>query len=198
MKLSKRDDLGRRWRSFKRHTFLLLQPLIIALLMTLLWDELWKRGLHFSEHDEVILTSAIIVTLGVTFSITAAVAFTSILDKQRQVVQSVIKKDKDTFLIYRDERLPIVVHLVLGSLSISIIGMVMLLGYHEEQTGLASVFLVTFSISLYFIVGTELQNTAKSAWFAERIPIEWLTIDVDDHFKLAEQHQEVPAETTDR
>jgi hypothetical protein len=52
------------------------------------------------------------------------------------------------------------------------------------------VFAVTFSISLYFIVSTELQNPASSAWFAERVPEAWLQVDIDEHFKLAQQNGE--------
>jgi MFS family permease len=188
MTLSKKDDPARRWRSFKRHAFLLLQPLGIAAFAVSLWHRLRRMGIHFATSDEAILTGAIIATLGIAFSIIAAVVFTKILDKYSIVVRSVLRRDKNTFLLYRDERLPIIIHLVLASLSLSLISMVILIDYHNVYTGVCSVFAVTFSISLYFIVATELQNPAKSAWFAERIPHEWLEVDIDKHFKLIEQN----------
>lgn len=184
MKLSKQGDLSRKWRSFKRHVVLLAQPIALALFATYLWQKLHTAGIHFPKADEASLTTAVIATLAIAFSILAGLVLNSIWEKYQKVVICVLKRDMDCFLLYRDERIPIVFHLLLASLSLPIIVMVMLLEYSSVWSGGASTFVVTLAISVYWLVATQLQNPAKSLWFAERIPPDWLTVDIDEHFKL--------------
>ena len=184
MTLSKKDDLGRKWRSFRQHLMFIMQPICVASVGVFVWLLLWNSGIHFSHADEAVLSGAIIPVLGIAFSILAAAILPVILAKYAEITKSVLRRDKDTFLLYRDERLPIIVHLVLGALAVALITMVMLVEYHEKYCGFCSVFVVTFCISLYLFVAAELQDPTESVWFAERIPSDWLTADVDEHFKL--------------
>jgi hypothetical protein len=52
MALSKKDDLGRKWRSFVRHIVFLMEPTLLTIIATLLWVILWTNGIHFSENNE--------------------------------------------------------------------------------------------------------------------------------------------------
>lgn len=189
MKLSKRDDGARKWRSFKRHTMLLCQLFLSALLAVLAWYQLAKAEIHFPKADEGVLTTAVVATLAITFSIIAALVLNSIWEKYQKVVIAVLEQDEHTFLLYRDERIPIVLHLLLASLSVPIIGMVMMFEYKGFWSGAASTFCITFAISIYWLVVVQLESPTKSPWFAERIPSEWLTADIDTHFKLERAHQ---------
>jgi hypothetical protein len=181
---SKKHDKERIWRSFKRHTALAAYAIGIAGLATALWYAAWVHGYHFSGSDEAILGGAIVTTLGVAYGITAALILNSLWEKYNKVVLCVFKKDKDTFLFYRDERMPIMIRLLLASISLPLIGIVGTLDYQHAWSGAAAVFSVSLVLALYWMVATKLENPAKSAWLAERIPQEWLSVDVDDHFGL--------------
>ena len=185
--LSKKNDFNRRRHSFKKHALIILKPFTIASLLVGIWYQFQKYGLHFSHEDEVALTGAIITTLAVAYAITATLVLSSIYEKCEKVVRCVFEKDKNTFLYYRDERIPIIIHLLLLTLAIMLIGMIIGLEYKHLWSGVAAVFSVSFALSLYSIVIIELQNPAKSLWLIERIPSVWLTVDVDEHFKLDDE-----------
>ncbi len=102
---------------------------------------------------------------------------------------SILKRDKETFLCYRDDRIPIMIHLLILVMSLPVLIIISLLEYKSAWTGTTCVFFVSFALSLYWVVVTELQNPSKSLWFVERVPDEWLTIDIDMHFKLAEEEK---------
>lgn len=188
--LSKKEDWQRRRRSLERHTLLVLQPFAIALCAVGAWHTLRKHGWYFSHDDETVLTGAIVTTLAVAFSLTAAVVLNTVWENYRKVVSCVLTKDIRTFLIYRDERIPVAMYLLLSAFSLPLIGMVALLEYRNYWAGAASVFVVCFSVSLYWIIATRLQDPSKSAWLAERIPEKWLAVDVDQYFKLDEHESE--------
>lgn len=184
MALLKKNDLRRRYISFKKHTFFVLQPFVVSVLIVLIWYQFYRYDLHFSHDDEVVLTGAIVTTLGVTYSITASLVFSSIWKKYQTVVICVLKKDRDTFLYYRDERVPIIIHVLILTFSFLLIIITGGMEYKHLASGIAAVFSISFALCLYFIVIVELQNPAKALWFAERIPKKWLEVDIDRHFKL--------------
>jgi len=196
--LSKKNDLARKMRSFVRHSLLLLRAALVTLLPLLLWYQLWLRDIHFAAEDGSVIISASIATLGLAYGIMASVVLSSIWEKYRKVVISVLKRDEETFLCYRDERMPIMIHLLLAALSLPLLVMIMLLPYQYLWSGIASVFSVSFILSLYWVVATELENPAKSPWFAERIPEAWLSTDIDEYFKLANSLQENGCSITPR
>lgn len=183
--LSKKNDLARKLRSLRRHTMLLLKAALVTLLPLLLWYQLWSCDIHFGAGDESVIIGASIATLGLAYGIMASVVLSSIWEKYRKVVISVLRRDEETFLCYRDERMPIMIHLLLAALSLPLLVMIALLPYQHMWSGIASVFSVSFILSLYWIVATELEDPTKSPWFAERIPEAWLSTDIDEYFKLA-------------
>ncbi|TAK96534.1 hypothetical protein EPO05_01585 [Patescibacteria group bacterium] len=185
--LSKKNDPARKWRSFRKHAMLILEPLVLAVMFVKLWQLLRHLGLYLSDEDELSLTSSVITTLAVAFSIMATLMFNTVWEKYRQVVIFVLKGDKEGFLVLRDERMPMVLHIFIAALSVLFLGMVMLLNYRQEWSGIAAVFSLSFVVALYWIVIPQLENPAKSPWFAERIPKEWLELDVDEFFKLEKE-----------
>lgn len=182
-KLSRKDDTGRQWRSFKRHAFLVCRAFVTALIPVILWRVLRSNEYHFVRADESAIGFAI-ATVGVAYGIIAALVLQAVWEKYRKVVIAVFDRDKRTFLMYRDERMPIMIHILLAALSFPLLLLVVMLDYENIFSGIASVFSVSFMIVLYWIIATELENPAKSPWFAERIPKEWLAEDVDKFFAL--------------
>ena len=184
-KFSKKNSFQRRVDSFFRHFFLMAQPFSFALVAAYIWDNgIYKNGIHLSKEDEGPILTGVFLLLSVTYGVITATMFSSVWDKYKSVVEAVLKKDKDTFMLYRDERLPIIVHLLILSFSIPLLSFCLFVEYKDILSGYCSVFSSSFVLSLYFVVIAELQNPSKAPWLAERIPHDWLHDDVDKHFWL--------------
>ncbi len=180
-KLSKKEDWRRRGRSFYRHLLLMMVPFLIAAAAAMIWDRLRERGWVFDKEDEVILTT-VILTIGMAYGIAATLVMNTVWGKYRKVMLSVLEKDERTFLKYRDDRMPIVLHLFLASLSLPLISMIMAFPFRGEWSGRISIFFIAFILSLYWVALAQLEDPARSAWLAERVPEEWLKEDVDKFF----------------
>ena len=92
-------------------------------------------------------------------------------------------------MLYRDERLPIALHLLVIFVSLPLLGMIGMIDYQNVPTGIFSVFAVSFILSAVWIVIKHLEDPSRSAWIAERIPADLLKTDIDEHFHL-DQHKE--------
>jgi hypothetical protein len=187
--LLKKNDPKRKWRSFKRHALLLGETVVFASVTTFLWYQVWIRGYHFPEDDKDILIGAIITTLGVTYGIEVSWILNAIWEKYRKVVICVLEQDKRTFLLYRDERMPIVFHLLIGAVSLPLLCMIGMIAYKHALTGAISIFAVSLVLTLFWIVIAQLENPSKGGWFLERIPKEWLEEDVDKYFNLGAENK---------
>ena len=181
MALLKKNDTRRKWRSFKKNGALAGVALSTAIMVTALWYAARTRGLHFGDETDV---SSIITTLGVTYGIIATWVIDAIWDKYKKVVVATLHQDKDEFMLYRDERLPIALHLLVALISLPLLGMIGMIDYQSAAVGMCSVFTVSFILALFWIVIRHLENPSRSAWITERIPREWFEADVDEHFHL--------------
>jgi FtsH-binding integral membrane protein len=184
--LSKKEDCARKWRAFKRHVRLMIQPLLIATLVALYWRLAWsEQWLSFiCKEDVPLVMGTAFSMLMLAYSITAGLIFNSSWRKYNKVMGCVLPQDKRTFLLYRDEKMPLVIHLFLGSLSFLLLAVIGLLPYEDCTSGTLAVFLATFIMALVWVVLIQLENPTKSAWLAERLPREWLKEDVDEYFRL--------------
>lgn len=193
VKLSKRDDFGRRWRSFWRHTWLCAQPFIIAIAAVIFWRWLRSKGYYFCKEDEVPLAGGAGATLVLTYGITVVLLFNYVWGKHSKMMSCVLPhqpQDQRTFLLCRDERAPVIIYLFLFFLSALLLGMIMLFNYHKELSGIAAVFSVSFAMTLYSVVVAQLEDPAKSPWLLERVPKKWFKIDIDEFFKMEKLQQE--------
>jgi len=185
-KLSKKYDLARKWRAFKRHARLMLQPLLVAMLVALYWRLAWsEQWLFFICKDDVPLVMGTAFSmLMLAYSITAGLVFNASWRKYNKVMGCVLPQDKRTFMLYRDEKMPLAIHVFLGSLSFLLLDVIGLLPYRDCASGTLAVFLATFIMALVWVVLTQLENPVKSSWLVERLPLEWLKEDVDEYFRL--------------
>jgi hypothetical protein len=188
MALSKRNDARRRWRAFKRHASLVVWTLLVSAIVTASWYEVWIRGIHFAEDDKDVIIGAIVTTLGVTYGILVSWIIGAIWEKYRKVVVCILEQDKHTFLLYRDERMPIVLHLLIAAVSLPLISMIGMIAYKHVLTGALSIFAVSMVLALFWRIAAELEDPTRHGWFIERIPPDWLTEDVDEFFKLGPEH----------
>ena len=186
MALLKKNDPKRRRRSFWRHAVLLGKTFIFAGILTGLWYELWIRGCHFPEDDKDFV-GLVVGILGVTYGIQLSWILPGLLEKYHKVVIAVFKEDDQTFLMYRDERMPIVIHLLVGIVSVPFLAMVGGMAYKHTLTGAISVFATSLVLTLFWLVAAQLENPVSSPWIRERVEPTWLTIDIDQHFKFFER-----------
>jgi len=187
--LSKKSDPKRRWRSFKRHGALLTKTFILSAIVTYAWYEAWTHGLHFPEDDKDVIIGAVITTFGVLYSITLSWIMIKVWDVYQKIVLAVLEQDKHVFLLYRDERMPIAFHLIIGAVSTPLLGMIGAIAYKHLLTGGISVFVVSLILILSWLVAAQIESPTKHGWFAERIPEDWFTEDIDKFFGLGPQYR---------
>lgn len=186
-KYLKREDLTRKLRSVWRHLLLLAQPLIAAEMAVLAWSNCRSAGIQFPKEDELALTAVGVAVPAVLFSILAAMLITESYGRYKTLTACLLSHDKKEFLLYRDERFPVIMHVLQMALSLPIIVIATGVHYLSFWSGAVVVFSVTFVITLYWVAIVELQNPAKSPWFAERVPADWLTEDVDKLLPTSDQ-----------
>lgn len=118
------------------------------------------------------------------YVIFASVAVASVFDRWKTLSGAVVCRDLDTFLQYRDERLPILMHILIGAPSILLAAFVMVLDYGETAWGAAAVFAVVYMLALVWSIAIELDDFHRAIWFQAKVPDHWYEVDVEAHFKL--------------
>ncbi len=175
---------NRGWAAIRRHLPVVLKPLVAAGIVSLIWKlALCDNGIKFSKEAENPVLFIIIPLVGFIYVIFASLAVNSVFEEYKTISRSVVKSDLETFLIHRDEQLPIMMHILVGAPSLILILTAMLFGYGSAWAGLFSVFCVSFVVTLIWVIATELDDYRKSIWFKETIPEEWYKIDVQEFFK---------------
>ncbi|QQG52745.1 MAG: hypothetical protein HY931_00740 [Candidatus Falkowbacteria bacterium] len=174
---------NRHWISAKRHVPVVLKAAISGALFALAQYYVNYRGLSFEpEAKEAIMFLAMAFSFFV-YVIFAGYAINRVLDESKEVSRAIVQKDLDTFLLYRDEQLPILIHLPLGIVSGVIIFFLLFFPFPDEFIGMTSVFAIVFMMSLLFIVTQELDNYENSIWFKAKTPADWWQIDIEKHFE---------------
>lgn len=186
-KIEKRNpnyvSINRHWISVKRHTPVVLKAIIPGIIFTLVQYFINCRGFSFQAEDkEPILFLSMAFSFFV-YVIFAGYAINRVLDESKEVSRSVVQKDLDTFLLYRDEQLPILIHLPLVLVTCTIIFFIVFFPFPDEWIAMSSVFAIVFLMSLVFMVTQELDSYENSIWFKAKTPEEWWQIDVEEHFK---------------
>jgi hypothetical protein len=189
MALLKKNDPKRKWRSFKRHALLLIKTFFFSSATTFLWYEIWIHGYRFAEDDKDVIIGAIIMTFGVTYGISLSWIFSGLGETYKTVMVAVLQKDVRTLMMWRDERMPIAVHLSIGIPSLFLLGGIGAVSFRHALTGGISIFTVSFMLIFFWYVARELENPLKGAWFKERVDPSVFTQDVDDYFHLGKKAQ---------
>jgi hypothetical protein len=122
------------------------------------------------------------------YAIIAGYAINAVLTEYKEISKAVVRNDMDTFLLYRDEQLPILIHVFLGTISLYIIIFTMLFPFNDVKLGASAVFVVSSLVVMAYVIVSELDDYQKSIWFKEKIPPEWYEVDINEHFnKKAEK-----------
>lgn len=174
---------NRHWISFRRHVPVVLKAIIPGIIFALVQYFINCRGLSFqAEAKEAILFLSMAFSFFV-YVIFAGYAINRVLDESKEVSRAIVQKDLDTFLLYRDEQLPILIHLPLGLVACTIIFFIVFFPFPDEFIGMTSVFSIVFLMSLLFMVTQELDNYENSIWFRAKTQEDWWQVDVEKHFK---------------
>lgn len=182
-----RPDPKRTWKerlaSMKSKVLLILESVLVTALITTGWYfVLWQNGLRFPHKAEVIISTLILVQLGLLGFI-AAVTTIKVVDRSADLSKFIRQGDEKGFMTIRDIRIPMRMHIVFGALAFGMLALIYTFGYETVWEGLLGVFVTTFSLVIYFSVTMELQDPHRSTWFKTTAPEDWLTQDAEEYFE---------------
>ncbi|MEO5627919.1 MAG: hypothetical protein ABIQ89_03450 [Candidatus Saccharimonadales bacterium] len=181
---------NRKWVTFRRHLPVVIKPAVAGLLMVLVWKfVIYDHDLSFAKSAENPLLLMIIPLVGFIYVIFASLAISSVFDEYKTISRCVVKSDLETFLIHRDEQLPIMMHILVGAPSLILVLFAIFFRYEDPYIAVAAIFSVVFMIVITWVIATELDRYEKSIWFKEKIPKDWYEVDVSEYFKSKNKPQ---------
>jgi hypothetical protein len=160
------------------HLKLFVKPLLFGILSALIWYRFFYLKIYFAEEDESAFTDCIIPTCFMFHALIAALVLTKVWDEYKMVRQCVRTKDRDSFRRCKDDRIPMAIHMLLGTLSFIGAVLVMLIYHREVLAGVASNFSVAFILTLYWEVSTNLDDPFRGVWYVGQVPPEWFKDEV--------------------
>jgi hypothetical protein len=166
----------------KRHTPMIIKPACASVIMTIIWYYLMEPRAIYLKKSELPLTIAATI-LGVVYGVIAAFVITYNWEKYRRMSLYVVTMNKDQFLTQRDEKMPIMFHILLGGMALVIQFLVMLIPYENTFAGILFISISAFFLCLIGLITLELDNPIRSIWFQKSIPPDWMTENVKTYFE---------------
>lgn len=179
---------NRHWVSVKRHVPVVAKAFIAGITCALIQYMISHYGFSFKKESENAILFLPMAFSFFVYVIFAGYAINRVLEESKAVSRAIVTKDLSSFLTYRDEQLPILIHLPLGIVSAIIIFFALFFPFPEEIVGTTSVFSLVFIMTLLFMVTKELDNYESSIWFRMKTPEEWWQIDIEGHFNKKNAH----------
>lgn len=175
---------NRNWAVVERHAPLIAKAFLPAFLSMWVWRYVvYGFDFSFDKEAENSLLFILIALSAFTYAIFAGYAINTVLTEYKEISKAVVQDDMETFLVYRDEQLPILFHLLLGTNSLILITSSMFFPFHGTSEGMVINFLVTFILVLIYVVIMELDDYYHSIWFREMIPKEWYQVNAIEYFR---------------
>jgi hypothetical protein len=167
-----------RYREFFINLRLFVRPLIASVFISCMWYVLlFRNDIHFSEGDGSAFTDAVIPVIAAFHAILAGFVVNKVWNEYTRICVCCKKMDRDGFKEIVGNRIPVAIHMLLGSMAIIIELLVMLLNYERADAGCAMTFSVAFVLILYWEVAINLDDPRKGVWYVQRIPPQWLEPD---------------------
>lgn len=172
----------------KRHLPMITIPAMIGIVIVLLWRFIiFPLDWNFTNLFDPVLFIALPLAC-LIYVLFATIAISSVFQQYKEVSKSVIKGDIETFLLYRDEELPFMMHILIGTPSIVILFFTLTFNYENNITlAVMVIFSVVFLMAITWKIATELDNFEKSVWFKEKIPKDWFETDINEYFKKKQE-----------
>lgn len=173
------------YATFKQVKFI-LQPFIVGVVMVTVWYFLiWGKEISFGESDSerLLLLTGPLLMLAILF--VGGLAYTNVEERKARAVVATMTKDKNSFLLNRDERTSNVVLVFLASVAVFLVVQSMLTHWEGVYAGAFAVFICSFVGAKFWTIIVHLDDPIQSSrWLTERVPHGWMDIDIDKHFKL--------------
>ncbi len=191
---TKKDSPERIRFMIRRNALLTLQPVFVAAAVMGLWYVARHNHLYFTGEDVELMALTVFVLTALVYIFIAGFIFTEVWQKQKAIVQTIMKDNLDGFLLLRDERTPAFALTTVGSLSVLMVSIVGTMHWHETPAGFFAVGASAFVVAKIWVLITRLDDPKKSPWIEERVDPRWWTADVDKHFSLDGKSQRSPME----
>lgn len=153
---------NRKWISVKRHIPVVFKAVAIGIICIFMQYLVFRLHFAFNQEAENAILFLPIAFAFFVYVIFSGYAINKVLDESKIISRSIVTKDLDTFLIYRDEQLPILIHLPLGVVSFIIIFFALFFPFPGEFIAATAVFSIAFIMALLFMVTKELDNYESS------------------------------------
>lgn len=171
----------------QKYLTIVLAPIITGLAVVLFWRYvLYPNGVYFSEKAENPILFMIIPVVAFIYVIFASIAVNAVFDKYKQIMHSVVTSDMKTFLLHRDQRLPGLLHVLVGAPSAILILLTLFFNYQDVYIGAVAVFAVVYVVTQTWLIITELDNFHTRSVFKTKTPSHWHKTDVRQFFKDAQ------------
>jgi membrane associated rhomboid family serine protease len=165
---------------FQRHAPMILKPAAVGIVFVIIWYCMQKYNLYLIKSD--LALSLGVSLLGIVYGVMSALVINSNWDKYKALSLSVVRQDKENFLEQRDEKMPIMLHILLGGMALALQIFFMIIKYENKWAGSLCVFNSAFFLCLIGLIALELDNPVRSIWFQKSIPPQWLEEDVKNYF----------------
>lgn len=192
-KWTKKDSYHRYAYSAVKQMRLTLYPIIIASFFTVFWYyRIWQSDIAFTMDDSehLLLLTAPFLMLSLIF--VGSFAYTKIDERKASIVANILKRNKNSFLLNRDERTSNVVLVFLASVALLLVLQAMFTHWESVFAGAFAVFVCSFVSAKFWALIIYLDDPIHSSrWISERVPQEWFGIDVDEYFELTSTQNKV-------
>lgn len=180
---STKRSLERKFRSFLKNMWTTTEVCLLSVVLVVLAGRIvFGGGFYFSAKEEVVITAGPIALLVLGYGITAGLVFNTVWEKYRTVMMSVLRGDRTAFLENRDERIPVVLYVLLGIFSFMLITLIGMLRFEHFGSWIVCEMSVAMVTSFFWVLTAKIDNPCTSSWLLERVDKEWLTADIDKEF----------------
>ena len=183
---------NRSWASrlatLRHNVWLIAETMTVALIITVLWALCYRSKWPFHAHHEpdlIMINTAILVCAAI-FAFVAATLFAQVRQRNLLMSRSVLLGDELEFMLNRDEKVQIMMHVVVGFFGFSVLALSAIVAYSELWVGAMIMFLETSCIVVYFIAMFEMQDIRNAVWIKANAPEVWMTQSSSKFFK---EHQ---------
>lgn len=184
-KLNPNRNWESRLSSLVHNLWLMFETSLVSSILTGLWALCYKSKWPFHVHHEpdLIMVSTAILVCAAIFAFVAATLFAQVRQRSTLLSRALLLEDKVEFMLNRDEKVQIMMHVVVAFFGLSVLMLSSVVAYSELWIGAVIIFFESACIVVYFIAMFEMQNIQNSAWFMSNTPTKWMTDDAVTFFK---------------
>ncbi len=188
--LNPNRDWKSRLASLNHNICLVVETAFIAGVITAAWAWCFSKKWPFHIHTDVdlVMLSTSILVCAAIFAFVAATLFAQVRTRNIAMARAILLGDKLEFMLQRDEKIQIMMHVVVAFFGLATLMLFAVAGYTNLWVGATIIFLTSACIVVYFISMFEMQNVSNSIWFRTHTPKEWFSQKSSEFF--AQHRQE--------